>query len=486
MIIVIHTGRSFKGASQYLLHDKRLPGEETRDTQERVAWTHTFNTLEDDPHHVVREMQHTAYNQNFIRREAGNTTACRPTHVTVMTVSLAWEPSQRPDKEQMIEAARSFLEHMRWADHQALLIAHNDTAHPHVHLLINRIHPETGMTLDQNWDRTRASRWGLAYEREHGQVLCHVREFKERGLTMDGHNFPYSQWKMWQDMQREGHVEPEHSAALKSGEWAVLKDAQKHDRLAFWKESSDQRQQLRSAIRDEVKAEYKPEWQAYAKHRDERKLAARLFDQETRRALRHYSKHGPLHGVSAVQQLKERRNAYHDQMKQDLKLQRDAIGQRMKDRFTALSTPALDKHRRDRAHIYQNVLAGQGTDRRQLHHDQGASSRRPDLLSVYAANQNQAQMLTIEQIKAYKDHAISVAAQRAQYAHARGELAEPRARQDNHPPSPDKARRRGIDNRELGPKGQRAREAREARLTRNNEEGKTREQGRDRGGGRER
>ncbi len=112
MIIAIHTGRSLKGAAQYFLHDKRLPGEEVRNTTERIAWTHAFNTLEEAPERVVREMQYTAYNQNFIRHQAGNTNACRPTHVTTMTVSLSWQPEQQPDKAKMIDTARSFLDHM--------------------------------------------------------------------------------------------------------------------------------------------------------------------------------------------------------------------------------------------------------------------------------------------------------------------------------------------------------------------------------------
>jgi hypothetical protein len=478
VIVVIHTGRSFKGAALYHLHDKRLPGETIRTTQERIAWTHSFNTMEDDPERVVREMQYVAYNQNFIRQQSGITTQTRRTDVTVMTVSLSWEPSQRPDKEMMIDTARSFLHAMGWAEHQTLVIAHNDTAHPHIHLLINRIHPTTGLTLDQGWDRTRASRWGLAYEREHGKVFCEARELKyDRGLKVEGQNFPYSQWKMWRELAREGMIEPEHSAALRSGEWDMLKATQKRDRLDFWKQSSDQRRQLRAAIRDEVKAEFKPEWHAYAKQRDARRREAQQFDRETRRALHHYARHGPLHGVDAVQQLKDRQQAYHQQLRHDLFLQRTAIYERMKQRYAELEAPALDRHRQDRASLYPAVLQGQGGERRQLHRDQAGDHRRPDLLASYAANENRAQLLTLEQIRAYKEHAIQRAAQRAGFAEARRQVA-PLVRQDNRPG--DRPREQ-TDARQEKTEKELHRERREALLQQY--AGQQQARGRDRGGG---
>ena len=487
MIIVIHTGRSFKGAAQYFLHDKRLPGEQVRNTNERLAWTHSFNTMEDDPDRVVREMQYVAYNQNFIRQQSGITTQTRGTEVTAMTVSLSWEPSQRPDKEKMIATARSFLDAMEWGEHQTLVFANNDTAHPHIHLLINRIHPTTGLTLNQGWDRTRASRWGLAYEREHGKVFCEVRELKYgRGLQVKGQDMPYGQWKMWRDLMREGAVDPEHAAALRSGEWATLKASQKTERLDFWKQNSDQRRQLRVAIRDEVKAEFKPEWHAYAKQCDAAKLEAAKFDRETRRAMRHYSRQGRLHGVSAVQQLKDRQDAYHTQMRQDLFLQRSAISERMKQRYAALAEPALEKHQQDRARMSKDLLAEQGSDRRQLHHDQAAHRRRPDLLTGYAANQNAAQMLSVEQIKSYKDHAIAVAAQRAQYAQARAELTPQAAvRQDNRSDAQRRDRTEQSDARREKTDKELRREQRDAVVRQYLADRKERE--RDRGsGGRER
>ncbi len=164
MIPRIKTGSSFKGAALYYLHDKEAT------TSDRVTWTYAINTLEDEPEAVIAEMQRTALCQSYLKLASGNRSDGRPTGKTVMTVALSWSPEQDPSQAEMIAAGRSFLQYMGWQDHQALFVAHNDTRHPHMHIILNRVNPETGMTLDDAWSRRRAQEWALAYEREHGRV----------------------------------------------------------------------------------------------------------------------------------------------------------------------------------------------------------------------------------------------------------------------------------------------------------------------------
>jgi hypothetical protein len=312
-------------------------------------------------------------------------------------------------------------------------------------MIINAVHPETGMTMDANWYKTRSSRWGLAYERENGKVLCLAREERHgRAASADGPVLHYGQWKTWADVRHALDREPEYTRALQSGEWAALKAGQRAERMAWWKETGAMRKQLRAAIRDEVRAEFAPQWQAYAQHRDERRKAARTSDQETRRALRHYRIHGPLHGTGSVTELKQRQQAYHAQLKDDLAKQRQDIYEQMKQRTEALAVPALDKLKEDRDAAYKQLLAKGRGEKAALAADQAQGNRRQDTLSGYAvANQNSLSKLTVVQIKAYKDHAFKVAAQRAQFGHARNELAPngDRARVDPRPMDADASRK---------------------------------------------
>lgn len=137
MITRIKTGGSFKGAGLYYLHDKG-----TLDTAERVAWTHTVNTLHDDPEKALTEMRWTAYEQDYLKQLSGNKLSGRPTEKPVMTVALSWAKDQEPSQAHMVSTGKEFLHFMGWQDHQALFVAHDDTEHPHMHIVLNRIHHE--------------------------------------------------------------------------------------------------------------------------------------------------------------------------------------------------------------------------------------------------------------------------------------------------------------------------------------------------------
>jgi hypothetical protein len=445
VIIRVQNGKSFKGAGLYFLHDKRKEGELERLTTERVAWTYAVNTLEEDPARVLAEMRRTCFDQQYLKMTSGNRLDGSRTQKPVFTVALSWSPDEpAPGKQQMIEGGHSYLQHMGWEAHQALFVCHTDTKHPHLHLIINAVHPETGMTMDANWYKTRSSRWGLAYERENGKVLCLAREARHgRAATADGPVLHYGQWKTWEQLRKDADREPEYTRALQSGEWSALKAGQRAERMAFWKETGEMRHQLRAAIRDEVRAEFGPDWQAYTLQRDERKKAAQTFDRETRHALRHYRAHGPLHGLTSVKEIKERQDAYHTQLKEELAEQRAGIYARMKERTAELVAPALDKLAEDRKAPYQQLLARGRGEKATLTADQAQGVRRQDTLSGYdPANQNRPGALSVVQIKAYKEHAIKVAAEHKAFADARGELAPEQSRPRADPrPRDDEAER---------------------------------------------
>src|SRR5258708_6228602 len=64
-----------------------------------------------------------------------------------------------------------YLKAMGWREHQALLIPHTDTAHPHLHIILNRVHPETGLVLNDWREQQRSQRWGDRYDKEQGLIL---------------------------------------------------------------------------------------------------------------------------------------------------------------------------------------------------------------------------------------------------------------------------------------------------------------------------
>jgi len=166
---VAQSGKSFKGAFAYYGHDKQA------DSSERVAFIETLNLRIDDPDQAWRIMAHTAVNQDALKMEAGIKTSGRKLENPVLAYSLSWSPDENPTPEQMKEAAYQTLEILGAADHQAMIIAHNDEPHPHVHILVNRVHPETGKALKESYTKLKLSEWAEQYEREQGKIRCNKR-----------------------------------------------------------------------------------------------------------------------------------------------------------------------------------------------------------------------------------------------------------------------------------------------------------------------
>src|SRR3984957_17529557 len=169
MIVRIHSrGQSFKGLGTYLTHDPKA------DTAERVSWTHTLNCANDHVPSAIDEMMWTARDAELLKQEAGIRAGGRPTENTVKHASLSWATDETPSREHMIATSEDFLRHMQWDEHQVVLVAHTDKSYAHVHIMLNVVHPETGLKLDDNFERRRAQTWALEYERQHG-IYCEQR-----------------------------------------------------------------------------------------------------------------------------------------------------------------------------------------------------------------------------------------------------------------------------------------------------------------------
>lgn len=180
------TGTSFKGVFAYLQHDKRNEGQAANDTGERVDWQAFRNLATDSPDMAWRIMMATANQQDALKREAGQSAAGNKSDKVVFHYSLGWHPDEkdRLSKAEMLRAADESLRALGAEGHQAAIIAHNDTKHPHVHVVINRVHPEHGKMLDLWKYQERLSKWAMSYEQERGKIYCEnrVENWKRRDL----------------------------------------------------------------------------------------------------------------------------------------------------------------------------------------------------------------------------------------------------------------------------------------------------------------
>ncbi len=85
----------------------------------------------------------------------------------------------------MAGVADQTLSDLGLSEHQSVIVCHNDTEHPHLHVMVNRVHPETGKAWPKWRYKTRLERSLKTQERELGLQevpgrLSRVLSFGER------------------------------------------------------------------------------------------------------------------------------------------------------------------------------------------------------------------------------------------------------------------------------------------------------------------
>lgn len=134
MIGKARTGRSFEGLQNYLLCG-------SKETEHRVAWVNTRN-LPEDPELAAGVMEATALESRRVQKP-------------VYHLSLSVPPDERLSERELREIAETVLRDLGLEKHQALLVAHDDKDHQHVHVMVNRIHPETARAWKPSHDYAR-------------------------------------------------------------------------------------------------------------------------------------------------------------------------------------------------------------------------------------------------------------------------------------------------------------------------------------------
>ena len=152
MIGNITQGSGFSGLLQYL-----YTGDKEKPNPARVAWTDFQHLMpSDDPERLAGILRSTA---KLYPNEPGK---------PVIHISVSWAPEERPTEEQMRQVAGQVLERMELGNHQAVIVAHRDADHPHLHIAANQV-SEDGTKLWDAWkSKSRLEAVMRELEREHG------------------------------------------------------------------------------------------------------------------------------------------------------------------------------------------------------------------------------------------------------------------------------------------------------------------------------
>lgn len=165
-------GTSFKGALQYVLHDKEA------DTDRRVGFVEMRNLATNDPEQAWREMKALCDAANDLKRRAGVPASGQKLKQPVYAFSLGWHVDDRPSDQHMKETALDALRTLGLEDRQAVIVEHTDTAHRHVHIVVNLVDPETGKSASLSNDGHKLDRWADNYELAQGVIRSPGRRAK--------------------------------------------------------------------------------------------------------------------------------------------------------------------------------------------------------------------------------------------------------------------------------------------------------------------
>ncbi len=242
-------GASFVGAGLYYLHDKGAQ------TSERVAYTETLNLPTNDPELAIKIMAHTAMHQAQIKAANDQPATGRKLTKPVYAYSLSWAPDELPTQEAMLEAARETLDLLDLTEHEALFVIHTDTEHPHIHIIANRVNPNTGIAAGLSKDHLKLSRWAEAYERKQGEIRCEHRvennQRRDRGeFVKDASGLDQAAFRRWRRDRLES------ARRRREIEGANLSATHKGERLALF----DQKERMIRLRFADIKAEHKGDW----------------------------------------------------------------------------------------------------------------------------------------------------------------------------------------------------------------------------------
>ena len=113
-------------------------------TSERVTWTGTFNSPTDDPELTGAVMRGIVRDAEMLKAAAGISARGRKLKNRIAHFVISWEAGRSVSPEHVETVCRGLMKKLKVEDHVAVAVMHDDTEHPHVHVLICTVNPDHG------------------------------------------------------------------------------------------------------------------------------------------------------------------------------------------------------------------------------------------------------------------------------------------------------------------------------------------------------
>jgi len=235
--VELDRGQSFKGLATYLTHDPKAK------TSERVGWTQSFNLNDADPDRSWRLMASTAKSADALKEAAGVEVKGRKATKPVYHYTLTWSETDQINEALQRNAVRESLQALGLDKHQALAVQHRD-GKPHVHIMVNLIDPETGVsatTAQMQPNGKKASKltnskrklrqWANQFEQKHGLEITEGSRInaqkRQEGEKVDARRKPRNVYE-----QEKGEGKDKRLLWLKTQEKGLAQGLQAENKAA--------------------------------------------------------------------------------------------------------------------------------------------------------------------------------------------------------------------------------------------------------------
>jgi hypothetical protein len=158
------------------------------------------------------------------------------------------------------------------------MVAHKDEPHPHIHLIVNRVNPQTGKAASLSNDHLNLSRWAEGYEREQGKLRCEQRvlnnEARRKGMFVRDlrsmRPMTFHQWRRQRgrDAFYVRETTAKNLAAFHAGQRQALRDRHAAQRDDLYDQKEDRIRAFRAGLRNDNR----PKWaELYRRQRQEKR-----------------------------------------------------------------------------------------------------------------------------------------------------------------------------------------------------------------------
>jgi hypothetical protein len=205
---------SFKASSLY------LAGQVRGLSPDRVEFVEGRNLYTTDPRAAAAVMEATAAKSRRCKT---------PAYHFIITFDPKDAEAGRVTEEVKRDVAGKVLDDMGLGEHQALVYSHKDTDHPHLHFLVNRIHPTRHKAYSRHRDGTRLAEIVQTRAKELGLNVLRNREYG-REHEIDNEPTP-TDAEYWQAKREDREARMRFGKGRIVGLRALLRDD-------FWQASS--------------------------------------------------------------------------------------------------------------------------------------------------------------------------------------------------------------------------------------------------------